>query len=86
MHACGHDGHMGHSAAGRRQYLARQRNSAASLHLIFQPAEERGGFDSGGKATGRWLFERPATRCTPCTNHSGVPQGRFLLVQRWRAF
>lgn len=42
MHACGHDGHTT-MLLGAARYLAEHRDFDGTVHLIFQPAEERGG-------------------------------------------
>ena len=42
MHGCGHDGHTA-MLLGAARYLAKHRDFAGTVYLIFQPAEEGGG-------------------------------------------
>ncbi|CAE6798727.1 M20 aminoacylase family protein [Paraburkholderia haematera] len=80
MHACGHDGHTT-MALGAARHLARTRRFDGTVHLVFQPAEEIGGSNSGAKrmiADG--LFERfPCDAIFGLHNHPGYPAGTFMF-------
>lgn len=78
MHACGHDGHTATllSAAG---YLAKHRDFAGTVYLIFQPAEEGG---AGAKAMiDDGIFERfEIDEIYGYHNWPGYPQGTVAVV------
>jgi hippurate hydrolase len=65
---------------GAARQLAMTRNFSGTVHLYFQPAEEKG-YDSGARAMiDDGLFERfPCDAVFGMHNHPGVEQGTFLL-------
>jgi hippurate hydrolase len=76
MHGCGHDGHTV-MLLGAARHLAETRNFDGTVVLIFQPAEEVGGQDSGGARMVReGMFDRfPVDTVWGLHNSPNMPFG-----------
>ena len=77
MHACGHDGHTAMLLAAAH-HLARHGNFDGAVHVIFQPAEERG---AGAREMIRdGLFEQfPMEAVFGMHNWPGAQVGKFAV-------
>ncbi|EYR83907.1 amidohydrolase [Shinella sp. 838] len=77
MHACGHDGHVA-ILIGTATLLARARDFAGTVYLVFQPAEER--FGGARLMIEDGLLERfPFERIFGLHNWPDMPAGEVLL-------
>jgi hippurate hydrolase len=75
MHACGHDGHTAILLTAAR-HLAETRSFDGTLHLIFQPAEER--YCGGKIMVDEGLFEKfPCDMIFGLHNRPGAEVGTF---------